>query len=201
MSSRLIVTAAVALIIGATTAAIVTLSPPGGLLKGGVRTTGTALVGGPFSLVDHNGKAVTERDFRGRHMLIYFGFTHCPDFCPAALQVMSAALEDIGDKADRVTPIFITVDPERDTPELLKGYVTHFHPRMVGLTGTAEQAAAVAKAYRVYARKVTDGSDDGSYTMDHSSIIYLMDADGKFVTHFSHGTPVDTMSRRLTALL
>lgn len=200
MSLRLIITAAVALLIGATTAVVLTLSG-GGPMSTRISTTGEALVGGKFSLVDHNGKSVSDADFRGKHMLIYFGFTHCPDICPSALQVMSAALEDIGDKAEKVTPIMITVDPERDTPELLKGYVTHFHPRMVGLTGSAEQVAEVSKAYRVYARKVTDGASEGSYTMDHSSIIYLMDPKGKFVTHFSHGTPVETMSKRLNDLL
>jgi protein SCO1/2 len=154
---------------------------------------GQATIGGPFSLVDHTGKAVTDKDFRGRFMLIYFGFTFCPDVCPAGLQVASAAIEKLGKKGERVVPIFITVDPERDTVKQMASYVSSFHPRLVGLTGTPEQIAAVAKAYRVYYRKVKDERSSAPYTVDHSSIFYLMDPQGKFVTHFTHATPVDKM--------
>lgn len=162
------------------------------------RTVGTAAVGGPFKLTDHRGQRATEQDFRGRHMLVFFGFTFCPDVCPTALQVSSAALDKLGTKAERVTPVFISVDPERDTPQQLASYVSSFHPRLVGLSGTAEETAAVAKAYRVYYRKVTDERSAAGYTIDHSSIIYLMGPDGKFITHFTHTTSVDAMVAALS---
>src|SRR4029079_13092326 len=101
-----------------------------------VETTGTALIGGPFTLLDQNGKTVTDRDFRGRYMLIFFGFTHCPDICPAELQVISASLDELGPKAEEVVPIFVTLDPERDTPEVMADYVKNFGSRFVGLTGS-----------------------------------------------------------------
>jgi protein SCO1/2 len=146
--------------------------------------TGEALVGGPFELTDHNGNKVTDQTYRGRMMLIYFGFTYCPDACPTALGVMSAALDKLDMAADRVVPILITVDPERDTPQVLKDYVSNFHPAMVGLTGTPEQIAQVAKAYRVYYQKAP-GATAEDYLMDHTLMIYLMNGEGKFVKHFS----------------
>ena len=148
-------------------------------------------IGGPFTLTDHDGRAVTDADFHGRYMLVYFGYTYCPDVCPTSLQVMTDALDLLGAKADAVTPVLITIDPERDTAELLRDYVANFHPRTVGLTGTPEQIAAVAKAYRVYYAKA---EQEGTYLMDHSSIVYLMGKDGKFLTHFSHNTPADKMA-------
>lgn len=163
----------------------------------GQRTTGQALVGGPFELVDHTGRTVTDRDFQGRHTLIYFGFARCPDVCPSALQVMSAALDQIGEDAKHISPILITLDPERDTPEVLASYVSAFHPRLVGLTGTPEAVANAARAYRVFHQKVDQPGSAADYTIDHSSIIYLMDAKGQFVTHFTHATPVDVMAKRL----
>lgn len=161
---------------------------------GGMPSLGQALVGGPFQLVDHNGKRVSDTDFRGRYMLVFFGFTFCPDVCPTALQVSSTALDKLGDKARRVVPIFISVDPERDTPEQLKSYVSSFHPSLIGLTGTLEEITAVARAYRVYYRKVKDEKSSAGYTMDHTSIVYLMGPDGKFITHFTHTTSVDAMA-------
>jgi protein SCO1/2 len=166
------------------------LIEPGGT----IRTVGAAAVGGPFTLTDHTGRTVTDKDFRGRYMLVFFGFTFCPDICPSGLQTMAAALDKVGAKADRITPIFITVDPERDTSEKLKEYVAHFHPRLVGLTGTPEQIQDVARAYRAYYKKVKDERSSAPYTMDHTSIIYLMGPDGAFVTHFTHATPLDTMA-------
>src|SRR5690349_7329011 len=112
----------------------------------GVRSVGQAMVGGPFTLVDHTGKQVTDRDFRGRIMLVFFGFTFCPDVCPSGLQVIAAALDKLGPQAQKITPILITIDPERDTPAQLAAYVKSFHPRLVGLTGTPEEIAAVVKA-------------------------------------------------------
>lgn len=162
---------------------------------------GQALVGGPFTLTDHNGKRVTERDYRGHFMLVIFGFTFCPDICPGELQVVSAALDKLGSKAERVAPLFITVDPERDTPEQLAQYVKSFHPRLVGLTGTPDEVAAAAKAYRVYYKKVPDPKSTAGYTMDHSAIIYLMGPDGAYRTHFTHAVTPDALAERLGKLL
>lgn len=164
-------------------------------------SVGKALVGGPFTLIDQNGRRVSDADFRGRYMLIYFGFTFCPDVCPATLQLMTAAIDKLGEKGERITPIFITVDPERDTPELLKPYVASFHSRFLGLTGTAAEIANVTRAYRVYTRKIQDPTAPGSYTMDHTSIIYLMGPDGRFVTHFTSSTPLDTVVAQLAKAL
>lgn len=157
-------------------------------------------VGGPFNLVDQHGKAVTEADFRGQYLLIYFGYTFCPDVCPTELQSMSQALDSLGDDAMKVTPVFVTVDPERDTVDQLAGYAGHFHPRLVALTGSVEQIAAAAKEYRVYYKKVVEeGSSD--YLMDHSSIVYLMGPDGRFLTHFSYGTTSDQMAAKMKEYL
>lgn len=166
-----------------------------------IATIGKAQVGGSFALVDHAGKAVTDADFRGRWMLVYFGFTHCPDICPSSLQVMSAALDKLGAQAERITPVLISLDPERDTPQQLALYVKSFHPRLVGLTGSAEQIAAVTKAYRVYYKKVKDEKSSADYTIDHTSILYLMDAKGEFVTHFTHTASVDSIADRLRQVL
>jgi cytochrome oxidase Cu insertion factor (SCO1/SenC/PrrC family) len=168
---------------------------------GRIPTVGQALVGGPFSLVDQDGQRVSDTDFRGRYMLVYFGFTFCPDVCPAALQLMAAAIDKLGAKGEQVTPIFITVDPERDTPEALKPYVSSFHPRFIGLTGTTAQIQDVAREYRVYFRKAKDETAPGSYTMDHTSIIYVMGPDGRFVTHFTSSTPLDTITAQLAKIL
>ena len=158
---------------------------------------GEPLIGGSFTLVDGTGATRTDEDFRGRLMLVYFGFTYCPDVCPTELQAMGQAVDLLGEKADSVQPIFITIDPERDTPQMVGQYVESFHPRMVGLTGTPEQVAAAAKAYRVYYRKAeVEGSSD--YLMDHSSIVYLMGRDGKFLTHFSHGTSPQDMAKGIS---
>ena len=148
---------------------------------------GEALVGGSFNLTDQTGRRVTDKDFHGKFMLVYFGYTYCPDVCPTELQVMMAALDSMGPKAERITPIFITIDPARDTVETMKSYVENFGPRLVGLTGTAEEIAAAAKAYRVYYAKAGDASSP-DYLMDHSSIIYLMGPDGKFIKHFTYTT-------------
>jgi cytochrome oxidase Cu insertion factor (SCO1/SenC/PrrC family) len=158
----------------------------------------TPAIGGPFSLTDQHGNTVTEADYRGRYMLIYFGFTYCPDVCPTTLATMAEALDLLGDEAEPIVPILITVDPERDTPEQLKMYVSHFSPRFVGLTGTPEQIASVAKEYKVYyAKAAEEGADADAYTMDHSSITYLMGPDGAYVRHFSHATTADQMAERL----
>lgn len=156
------------------------------------------LVGGPFTLADHTGKTVSDADFRGRYMLVYFGYIFCPDVCPTSLQTITEALDQLGPLADKVTPIFITVDPERDNVEAMRDYVAHFHPRLIGLTGTVEATSAVAKSYRVYFSKVTDKSgDNADYLVDHTAITYLMDPEGKFIHHFAHGTEAAKMAEQL----
>ena len=148
-------------------------------------------VGGPFTLIDHTGKTVTEKDFAGKYLLIYFGFTYCPAICPTELQKMNQALKQIGPAADRVQPLFITIDPERDTQAVMQAYVPQFHPRLIGLTGTTEQIGDALEGWRVYARKVEDPAM-ADYTMDHSSYIYFMDPDGQLLGLYgTDSTPAD----------
>ncbi|MBX9702395.1 MAG: SCO family protein [Acetobacteraceae bacterium] len=157
-------------------------------------------LGGPFTLVDETGRAVTERDFADRWMLVYFGFTYCPDVCPTELGTMAAALDALGPAAERVVPVLITIDPERDTPAALADYVSRFHPRMRGLTGTPEQIAEVARRYRVYYAKARR-ADAGDYLMDHSSFIYLVGPDGRVRTLFRPDTAPETMAATIGAQL
>lgn len=140
-------------------------------------------VGGAFRLIDQNGQNVSEADLKGQPSLIFFGFTHCPDVCPTTLFEVSEILGKMGEDAKRVNALFVTVDPERDTPEKLKDYLSSFHPRLRGLTGDAAAVAAIEKAYRVYSKKVP--LEGGGYTMDHTSLVYLMDKDGRFVAPFN----------------
>lgn len=148
-----------------------------------------ATLGGPFSLINQDGATVRESDFAGRWRLIYFGYGFCPDVCPTDLALMGRGLQAFeaqdAARGARVAPIFITIDPERDTPAVLKPFVAAFHPRLVGLTGTAEQIAAVTKAYGVYARRV-ETSDRENYLMDHSAMVYLFDPDGRPVAFLPH---------------
>jgi cytochrome oxidase Cu insertion factor (SCO1/SenC/PrrC family) len=161
-------------------------------------TTGKALVGGPFKLTDQHGKTVSDADFRGKYMLLVFGYTFCPDVCPAELQVVTAALDALGPLADRIQPVFITIDPERDTVSQLALYAGNFHPRLVLLTGTSAEIAEVAKAYRVYYAKAESSANAGrDYLMDHSSIIYLMGPDGQFVRHFTYTTDAAALAEQL----
>lgn len=143
---------------------------------------GTALVGGPFKLVDQDGKTRTDADFHGRFALIYFGYSYCPDVCPTTLALMASARDKLGPKAARVVPMFITVDPERDTPKILKPYMKSFGADFVGLTGDMAHIKAVAREYRVYIAK--HKLPGGNYAMDHSGVVYLMGPDGKFVTYY-----------------
>lgn len=166
-----------------------------------VGTIGVPKIGGPFTLVDQDGKTVTEADFRGRYSLIYFGYTYCPDVCPTALSVMADALDILGPKGDKVTPVFITVDPERDDVAALKEYVGYFHPRMIGLTGTVEQVEVATDAYKAYFAKVGDGYGDDDYAMDHSSITYLMGLDGEFITYFGNGVGAEEMAEKMAEIL
>jgi cytochrome oxidase Cu insertion factor (SCO1/SenC/PrrC family) len=140
-------------------------------------------IGGPFTLTDQDGKTAHDTDFRGKYLLIYFGYTYCPDLCPTGLDGITHALTQLGPDARKVQPIFITIDPARDTPEKLKEYVANFNPDIVALTGTPDQIATVAREYQVYYAK-GETVEDGQYLMDHSNLIYVMDPQGKFVTTF-----------------
>lgn len=165
---------------------------------GGMTVPPGVSLGGPFELMDQDGRRVTDQDYRGRFMLVFFGYTHCPDVCPTDLQVMAEVLDRLGPRAVRVAPIFVSIDPERDTPAVLKGYVDLFDPRLIGLSGTEAQVTAVAKAYRVYYAKVRpEGSTD--YLMDHSSFMYLMGPDGAFRALFRYGTPAEEIARTIAA--
>jgi protein SCO1/2 len=157
-------------------------------------------IGGPFSLVDQDGKAVTQASYPGRHLLVFFGFTHCPDVCPLALGEVSVALDALGPAAAKVQPLFITVDPERDTPAALKDFVSAFDDRIAGLTGSPEQVAAAARAYRVYFKKVPVEGALG-YTMDHSAFVYLVGPDGKLEAFFTHETKGDAMAEKIRTFI
>jgi len=157
--------------------------------------TGQADVGGPFRLTDQNGKAVSDADFRGRYMLIYFGYSFCPDVCPTTLSVMAQALNKLGGEGRRVTPIFITIDPERDTPQVLGDYMKAFGPDFVGLTGSAAAIKDVEKKYRIYA--VKKPLEKGSYGMDHSSVLYLMGPDGKMISFYDEAISPDDLAKDL----
>ena len=159
-------------LIALSAAAVVTLVPSG-------KPAGTSGIGGPFTLTDQSGRQVTEQDFSGATHLVFFGFTHCPDVCPTTLQQITDVLHALGPKADRLKVAFVSVDPERDTSEALKTYLGSFDPRITGLTGSPEQIAAAVKAYRGYAKKVP--GKDGDYTMEHTALIYVMDAKNDFV--------------------
>jgi protein SCO1/2 len=167
--------------------------------RGAAGTMLASAIGGPFQLVDQNGKTVTDADLKGKWSLIYFGYTHCPDACPTALNDISIALSELGPKRDAVRPVFITVDPERDTPESLKAYVTSFDAPILALTGTAEQVAKAAKVYRVYYAKHPEAG--GDYSMDHSSVIYVMDPEGRFTASFTHESAPEQISERLKKLI
>ncbi len=159
---------------------------------------GIADIGGPFEMVDHTGKTVTEADFLGKPSVYFFGFTHCPDVCPTTLYEMSTYLEELGEDADKLNVAFVTVDPQRDTPQIMGDYISPFDPHIPALSGSPEQVAAMVKAWRVYARKVEQ--DDGEYTMDHTATIYLMDADGQFAGTIAYGEASETALEKLKRL-
>jgi protein SCO1/2 len=145
-------------------------------------------IGGAFSLTDQTGKIRTDADFRGQLLLVYFGFTYCPDICPTDLQAISLAMDQLGADAAKVQPLFITLDPERDTAEHLAQYVPLFHPRLIGLTGSLSDVAKAADAYRVFYKRVKTGDKPDDYTLDHTAFIYLVDRDGKYLGFFPPGT-------------
>ena len=158
-----------------------------------------ALFGGPFSLTDHNGRAVTDETFRGRFTLLYFGYTFCPDLCPTNLLTMAEALEALGPDGERVQPLFVTVDPERDGLPALRDYMAHFGPRFLALRGTPAQTRAALKAWRIHRRKVPAeaGADPDDYLVDHATLTFLTGPDGRFRTLFPH----DTRAEKMTATL
>ena len=154
-----------------------------------------AAVGGPFRLTAHDGRTVTEADLTGMPVLLFFGFTHCPDICPTTLADVSAVLEQLGPDAEKAQALFVTVDPERDTPQVLASYIGAFHPRILGLSGDAAATAEIVRAYRVYAKKVP--LKDGGYTMDHTAVVYLLDKEGRFVAPFDLRRPAEVAAEDL----
>jgi protein SCO1/2 len=167
--------------------------------RGGEMAVSPSSIGGPFRLTDQNGRTVTDADFKGKPFLVFFGFTHCPDVCPTALFDMSEAFRRLGPDAEKMSALFISVDPERDTPGKLKDYLQSFHPRISALTGTQAEIDAVTKTYKAYAKKVP--LDGGEYTMDHTAIVYLMDREGRFVAPFNLKRPADEAARDLRRYL
>jgi cytochrome oxidase Cu insertion factor (SCO1/SenC/PrrC family) len=166
---------------------------------GRVGTSGVADIGGPFSLTDQGGQTRTNADFRGRYMLIYFGYSNCPDVCPISLGVIADAVERLGPKAARIAPIFITVDPARDTPKILRQYLAVFSPKLIGLTGSDKDIRQVASEYHVYiAKHPTQG---GNYSVDHSNIIYLMGPDGRFIANYDDSLGPDGLAAALRKYL
>lgn len=166
---------------------------------------GSAAIGGPFALLDHTGEEVDEQILLGNYSLIYFGFTFCPDICPLTLQTVADAIELLpGQKSTLVQPVFISLDPERDTVDVMANYVDFFHPRMIGLTGTLDDIQEAADAYRVYftKRPLSDGGmESGDYTIDHSGFLYLMNRSGRYIDHFGKDVTVEELSARLRDLL
>jgi protein SCO1/2 len=162
-----------------------------------VATGERVTLGGPFSLTDQDQMIRTEKDFLGKYTLVFFGYTYCPDVCPATLAVMEAALDKMGARGERIVPVFITVDPKRDTPDKIKSYLSSFGTRFVGLTGSAEDIAKVAKEYRVY-YKDHPAENGGQYTVDHSGVIYLMDPNGEFAANYSLDASPDVLAADLT---
>jgi protein SCO1/2 len=167
--------------------------------RGAAGTLLASAIGGPFQLVDQNGRTVTDKQLEGKWLLVYFGYTHCPDACPTALSNIALALADLGAQRGEVRPVFITIDPERDTSKALKDYVTAFDAPILALTGTAAQVAQAAKNYRVYYAKHPEPG--GDYSMDHTSIIYVMDPKGRFTATFSGEDPPEQIAARLKKLL
>jgi protein SCO1 len=159
------------------------------------------MVGARFSLTDHNGTPVSNASYRGRFLVVFFGFTHCRVVCPRALTTLSAVLDELGPSADRVQGLYVTVDPDRDTPETMKAFLAANYPRFTGLTGTAEQIDAAKKEFRVFARRAADPAGQDEYVVPHSAITYVLDRSGNFLTHFTDSTGADEMVRRLGGVL
>jgi len=172
------------------------MEKPGAVTSGTV--TGVGEISGSFELTTHKGAALTDEDLEGRPYLVFFGFTHCPDICPTTLFELTGLLADLGPDADKITPLFITVDPERDSQELLASYMTSFDPRILALRGTTEQTDQAAKAFAAHYKKVPlEGSN---YTMDHTAGVYLIDGDGELVGMLDSHEPRDIQLQKLRRL-
>jgi protein SCO1/2 len=167
--------------------------------RGAAGTALASAIGGPFRLIDQNGKPVSDADLKGKWQLVFFGYTHCPDTCPTALNEIALALDQLGVKRGEIEIVFITVDPERDTPEVMKSYVQSFDAPIIALTGSADAVAQAAKAYRVYYAKHPRG--DGDYDMDHSAVIYVMNPEGRFTATFTPDSTADAIAQRLQKLI
>ena len=158
-----------------------------------------ALIGGTFKLVNDMGEPVTNKTFHGKFMLVYFGYTYCPDVCPMDLQIMSDSLTYLNaEQLNQITPVFVTIDPERDTIEVMAEYIQFFHKDLTGLTGTVEQIENIKKVYKVYAAKADDSDD---YLVDHTAYTYLMDKNGIFLQHFNHGENPEGMASKIASFI
>jgi protein SCO1/2 len=167
-------------------------------LDHGPQGYGEARIGGSFALTDTLGRTVTDTDFRGKLMLVYMGYSHCPDICPMTLSVMGDALKNLGKDADKVAAMFISLDPERDTPQVLGRYLAAFDPRIIGLTGNKEAIDDVARAYAAYYKKV-ETPNAGAYLVDHSGFLYLMDRQGKYIAHYGPDVKAQDLARAIRA--
>ncbi len=163
----------------------------------GITTSGTPAIGGPFTLVATSGQMVTDRTYRGKWLLIYFGYTSCPDACPTALNSMSVALEKLGSRAGELQPLFVTIDPQRDTRAVVANYLTSFDSRIVGLTGSEDQIDSVIKMYRLYVSREKPDPDGKDYSVSHSSFLYLMDPQGAFVSVIHSDATGEEIATRL----
>jgi len=169
-------------------------------------------IGGAFKLTNHHGESVSTKNFENNFLLVFFGFTNCPDFCPNTLNNISTVMQQLDEKSNDIIPLFITVDPERDTVPVLKKYLTNFHPKIIGLTGTNEEIDLVKKKYKIFSKKVMDKEkkkhngnhhgdhDHGGYSVNHTTIIYLMDKKGLYITHFSPETSSSEMIEKINQL-
>lgn len=167
------------------------------VVAGSATAARPSLIDGRFELVDHSGRAVTERSFGDRYLLVFFGFTHCAVVCPRELGKLSAALARLGPLASRIQPLYITVDPERDDPAAMRAYVGRYTGGFTGLTGTPEQVKAAKKSFRAFAEPVADASAPGGYVVPHTAISYLMAPGGRYLTHLSEALDVDSVVERL----
>jgi protein SCO1/2 len=166
------------------------------------QSTGKPSIGGAYTLVNQNGHVVSDKSYRGKYVLIFFGYTFCPDVCPTTLTTLSTAIDLLGKDAEKIKPLFVTIDPLRDTPGYLKEYLAHFHKSFDGLTGNMQQIKHIKKVFRIYATKAkVDKSDREVYLMNHSSVSYLIGPDGKFLTFFSHGTEAKVIANKLKEFL
>lgn len=161
--------------------------------------SGAVDVGGAFTLVDGTGTRVTEKHFSGKYMLVFFGFTHCPDVCPTTLALINGAIGKLGKKADMLASLFITVDPERDTPKVVGDYVKHFGNTTIGLSGSPEQIKKTLATFKVYSSKIENENTDMGYMMDHSSFLYLMGPDGKYIAHFPSTLTEQALAEQLAS--